>query len=674
MKMSNELQYQKVKKGIHCSIDSVSYKPSEQLKYENKLRKTLFYFHYVMVKLFLFSILLLASNQRNLQEIDSFIILKTIGAGDITILSNEFFTKNNLIEVQLNDNSTNISYQYDLNCSENQTNTFKITFNKTLNSTSQMFSGCDKIIEIDFSNFDSSNITEMNDMFLNCSSLISLDLSNLNIAGNKINASIFRGCERLEYINLKNLELIDSNFFPFSSLPNNSIICFDNDVHINLTLNNITMKVNCIKNDTSNDNIEGGLYYMNYSEIIFNNKHICKLCGKNLYLENNTSGNIHEINCSYPSKADEIETTMAKQTEQAEQIALIEQTERTEQITLIEQTERTEQTILIEQTERTDQTTLIEQTEGTDQTTLIEHTEQTDQTTPVEQTEQAEQTKLVEQTEQNETEQTGQIRFNPILEYLILNGLNLTNINISKDKQISYEGKLISFTSTLYQKKNEKHDNITIDLGECEENLRKDNNISTNDSLYILSVTKPETGMKIPKVEYEVYYSSDGINNFQKLNLSQSCKDTKVEISIKVKLDDTIDKYDPKSDYYNNRCSKVTSSFGTDITLEDRRNEFVDNNMFICEEMCNVIYFNKDTEKVKCSCDVKLNLPSLEDIQFDKEEFIHNFIDTNNFSNLSVMKCYKIVMIIKELIHNYGFYIMSFIILFYFITLSIFIS
>ena len=224
----------------------------------------------------------------------------------------------------------------------------------------------------------------------------------------------------------------------------------------------------------------------------------------------------------------------------------------------------------------------------------------------------------------------------------------------------------------MNQKKNEKHDNITIDLGECEENLRKDNNISMNDSLYILKIAKLETGIKIPKIEYEVYYSPDGINNIQKLNLSESCKDTKIEISIRVKLNNTIDKYDPKSDYYNNICSKVTSQFGTDISLEDRRNEFVDNNMFICEEMCDLVYFNKDTEKVKCSCDVKLNLPSLEDIKFDKNEFLHNFIDTNNFANLSVMKCYKIVMIFKELIHNYGFYFMSFIILFYFITLFIF--
>ena len=53
--------------------------------------------------------------------------------------------------------------------------------------------------------------------------------------------------------------------------------------------------------------------------------------------------------------------------------------------------------------------------------------------------------------------------------------------------------------------------------------------------------------MKIPKIEYEVYYPLHNSNNLTKLNLS-SCKDTKIEISISVKINGSIDKYDPESD------------------------------------------------------------------------------------------------------------------------------
>ena len=57
--------------------------------------------------------------------------------------------------------------------------------------------------------------------------------------------------------------------------------------------------------------------------------------------------------------------------------------------------------------------------------------------------------------------------------------------------------------------------------------------------------------MKIPKVEYEVYYPLFNSSNLTKLNLS-FCQDTTIEISISVEINDTLDKYDPKSDYYNN--------------------------------------------------------------------------------------------------------------------------
>ena len=58
-------------------------------------------------------------------------------------------------------------------------------------------------------------------------------------------------------------------------------------------------------------------------------------------------------------------------------------------------------------------------------------------------------------------------------------------------------------TSTENQKNNEDK-NITIDLGQCENILKTEYNISNNDSLYILQIISKEEGMKIPKVEYEV--------------------------------------------------------------------------------------------------------------------------------------------------------------------------
>ena len=45
-----------------------------------------------------------------------------------------------------------------------------------------------------------------------------------------------------------------------------------------------------------------------------------------------------------------------------------------------------------------------------------------------------------------------------------------------------------------------------MNLGQCENILKNEYNISKNDSLYILQIIYEEQGMKIPKLEYGVYY------------------------------------------------------------------------------------------------------------------------------------------------------------------------
>ena len=166
----------------------------------------------------------------------------------------------------------------------------------------------------------------------------------------------------------------------------------------------------------------------------------------------------------------------------------------------------------------------------------------------------------------------------------LINEFNITELNIGKDKKIIDKNKVILLTSTENQKNNEEKNNITMSLGECENILKKKYNIPNDVSLYILQIISEEKGMKIPKIEYEVYYPLIS-NNLTKLNLTL-CKDTKIELSIKVKINDTLDKYNPKSDYYNDICSTTTSESGTDISLKDRKNEFIDNNISLCEENC----------------------------------------------------------------------------------------
>ena len=59
---------------------------------------------------------------------------------------------------------------------------------------------------------------------------------------------------------------------------------------------------------------------------------------------------------------------------------------------------------------------------------------------------------------------------------------------------------IITLTTTKNQKDNENNSNMTtVNLGECENILRKEYNISENEEIIMIKVDSYQKGMKIPK-------------------------------------------------------------------------------------------------------------------------------------------------------------------------------
>ena len=85
------------------------------------------------------------------------------------------------------------------------------------------------------------------------------------------------------------------------------------------------------------------------------------------------------------------------------------------------------------------------------------------------------------------------------------------------------------------------------------------------------------------------------------------CENTKIDIYLPTNISkEELYKHNPKSDFYNDICKTHTSESGTDIILNDRRNEFVDKNMNLCEEDCELTNFdnkiyNTTYNRVKCT-------------------------------------------------------------------------
>jgi hypothetical protein len=150
-----------------------------------------------------------------------------------------------------------------------------------------------------------------------------------------------------------------------------------------------------------------------------------------------------------------------------------------------------------------------------------------------------------------------------ILNQLLIKVVNEKNDLIIKDESETYQ---ITTLSNQFEKSNIS----SINLGECENILRKMYNISESEEIIIFKIDHSIPGLKIPIIEYYLF-TQDGSIQF---NLSY-CDKSSIQYNLPASIDSSeLFKYDNSSDYYNDICYPYTSEVGTDITLADRRAEF----------------------------------------------------------------------------------------------------
>ena len=244
-----------------------------------------------------------------------------------------------------------------------------------------------------------------------------------------------------------------------------------------------------------------------------------------------------------------------------------------------------------------------------------------------------------------------------------------SNLDNGEDEVIETEKMTVTFTTTQNQKNNSKSNVTTINLGECETLLRKFYNISDEQPLYMKKIEVVQEGMKIPKIEYDVYSKLSG-NKLQKLNLS-ICQNSKVYMSIPVTISDNIDEYNSSSAYYNDICYTTTSESGTDISLNDRKNEY--SNKALCQDDCDLSNYDSHNKKANCSCNVKeSSSSSIAHMNIDKSKLLKNFGNFRNIANINLLVCYENLFSKKGIILNIGFYVISAIILLHIIFILIF--
>ena len=404
-------------------------------------------------------------------------------------------------------------------------------------------------------------------------------------------------------------------------------------------------------------------------------------------------------------------TDFTEKIDSTEKAEITEKVDRTEKEDVTEKEENTQKTENSEKTDSTEKIENIQITENSEEVNSIKKEENTENTNKVEKTditgdiETNENSENSNSTAKNQIENYEKTENNKILENFSVEEFFKESIDLDianedsaiKDeiiKNIKYnlmkgnlDTLLVNVTSgekkdliaidknTIYQittsdnQKNNEYANIsTVNLGKCEDRLKDIYGINKNLSLLIFKIDYFDPGLKIPVIGYEIYHPT----NKSQLDLKY-CEDILVKLNIPVSIDESVAfKHDPSNEYYNDECSSFTTENGTDILIEDRRNEFIDNNLSLCEASCTYKGYNEDTKKALCECESKTTIGSISDIMNNENILSKNFSTNNTSSNTISLKCTQTLFTKDGLLTNIGNYILLFTFIFFIISVIIF--
>ena len=156
------------------------------------------------------------------------------------------------------------------------------------------------------------------------------------------------------------------------------------------------------------------------------------------------------------------------------------------------------------------------------------------------------------------------------------------------------------------------------------------------------------------------------------------CKDIPIQLNIPVKIDEgKLFKYDPNSEYYNDDCNSYTTDNGTDILISDRKKEFGNNNMSLCEINCNYDGYSMEDKQSICNCQAKNNIDLVSEIANNSQKLSNIFTSEegpNKATNILTIKCTKSLFSKDGLISNISSYVISVSMIYFLLSILLFLK
>ena len=261
---------------------------------------------------------------------------------------------------------------------------------------------------------------------------------------------------------------------------------------------------------------------------------------------------------------------------------------------------------------------------------------------------------------------------NELINKEVMNAYNnaLLNIEDKNYKIVQTNHMTLQFSTVEEQLKNKTNKVSSIDLGECENKLREQEGLNETEQFIMIKLDVMNLAYKAVHVQYEIFNP----RNFSKVNLD-ICSNITIKMTVPVILEDTqlslishledsgYNVFDITDDFYNDVCSTYKAQNGADMTLSARKAKIYDNikEISLCQKGCEFEKFETNTSKAVCNCNIQKNetVTDVKDISFDKSEFFDGFYSTLFNSNFRVLKCINLLFSLKGIESNYGFYIMT---------------
>ena len=525
---------------------------------------------------------------------------------------------------------------------------------KTMRS---LFNNCSNIISIDLSKFDTSQVVSFENMFSGCKNLKYLDLSNFDASNLLAMDYMFNNCKSLKYLNLYSFQLnqIINKTSVIKNTPSDLIFCIKDNYTKNYIFGND--KINICLEPCSNDiNKKIGIAYDGCVKSCLNNgfeyeyKNICyHECPINAYplfyddkdiineskecFDQAPQGYYLDINAKSYKKCYELCKSCYGEGNETYNNCIECKENYASSICVFMPINNESITQKIITTSTGSQ--LIYECKNDDSLNSNCHFLNTKNETEI--------LNIIQQNMNSFDSENGKSQ--------VIEGGNGIVYQITNPKN----------EKELLQNKFSSNQNLTIlDLGKCEDKLKKEFKINDNDSLIFLKKENTNVKPSEKNVEYEIYEPY----NFTKLDLS-ICKEEKINLYVPLILSDETkniyesmksygyDMYNINDPFYQDLCTKYTTLNNTDIPLSARKDYIYNNQDSQCQANCHFSGYIPNTSYINCICDIEQK----EEIvikAFSGETLYKIFYDVLKYANFDILKCYNLVFNIQAFKNNIG--------------------